>query len=243
MRLRRFALLLLLSLPEALFAQACERPHPFDRTSQIAGTVAFVAGSGAACDLATSVLPVGSIATGAFAWYSVPGPRTTFRISFQIDTSELAEDTVIDGVEILAVTSRHPAPAPYGNVLAHVGLVGGGNGDPTSPYVSYVAFCASCQGQAAVGAFPPIANGDRLGFEIGIGAGADGWFRYWQNASFSDPPTFSREGLDNGALLGATDVALGAFNVSSRLASVGTALRFSDIQTSDEVIFWSDFDE
>jgi hypothetical protein len=243
MRLQCFVLFLLLSLPAALLAQTCARPEPFDRTSEIAGAVAFVEGSDpAVCDLATSVGAAGLIPSGAFAWYSMPGPRTTFRISFRVDTSLLAEDSVVDGVEILAVTSRHPAPAPYGNVLLHVGLVGSGE-DPTSPYVSYLAYCNSCSGQSAVGFFPLIVSGDQLGFEIGIGAGADGWLRYWHNASFSDPPTFSQENLDNGALLGGTDVALGAFNVASSLAAVGTALRFSDIQTSDDVIFWSDFDE
>ena len=243
MRLPCFVLLLLLSLPVSLRAQTCERPQPFGRTSQIGGSFAFVDGAGPTCDLTASGLATGLTPSGAFAWYSVPGLSTTYRISFRLDTSQLSEDTVIDGVEILAVTSRHPAPASYGNVLVHVGLVGAGKNDPTTAYVSYLAFCGSCPDQTAVGVFPPIVNGDRLGFEINIGAGAQGSFRYWQNASFSDPPTYSREGLDNGALLGARDVALGAFNISTRLASVGTTLRFSEIQTSDDVISWSDFDE
>ncbi|HEX5121991.1 MAG TPA: hypothetical protein VFV97_02000 [Rhodanobacteraceae bacterium] len=242
MRRRWFALFLMLVMPVALFAQTCAVPHPFDRTYVLGGTVAFVPGTGATCDLSTSVGATGAIATGAFAWYTAGGDRPTLRVSFRIDTSQLDETTVVDGVEILAVTSRHVAPGLFGNVLLHVGLVGGGP-DATSPYLSYLAYCGICSEQMIVGTNPPIANGDLLRFEIAIGAGADGWVRYWRNADFSDPPTYDTGALDNAALLGSRDVALGAFNVATRLASVGTALRFSEIESSDEVLFWNAFDE
>jgi hypothetical protein len=180
---------------------------------------------------------------GAFAWYATPDRSTTFRISFRVDTSQLDETSIVDGVEILAITSRNPVSAAYGNVLLHVGFVGGGP-DASSPYMTFVAYCGSCDGLTRFAVYPiPISDGDLLRFEMGIGADADGWVRYWRNADFSDPPTYALENLDNDALLGPRDVALGAFDLAPRLASVGTALRFSNIETSDEIIFWSYFDD
>lgn len=241
-------LVLLLGVPGALRAQTlCELPHPLDRLSTLHGSVAFVAGDGPACDIDASLEAEGPGASGAFAWYSVPDRRSTFRISFRIDTSGLPTLSPIDGTEILAVTSRHGVPGFAGNALLRVGLVG--VGEPGLVYLTYAARCgpaggAVCSGGTiAAGVTGLVANGDRLAFEVSIGAGADGWARFWQNADFTDAPTAVVDNLDNAALSGPEDIALGAFNRFSALQPDGMALRFFQIQTFDDVVFWSGLDD
>jgi hypothetical protein len=250
MRLSRcLAPLLLASLPGLAWAQVCERPHPFDRLSALHGTAAFVAGDGAACDLQVALEAEGSGTSGAFAWYSVPERRGSVRFSFRVDLSEFAADFALDGVYILAVTARSAVAVQSGVPILRIALVGGT--DPLSAYVQYLGYCGvgsvntMCGGgEQFIGALgTEIVDGDRLSFEIGVGAGADGWVRYWLNSGFTDPPTLAIENLDNEAQLGPEDITLGVFGPSEAFAPTGTALRFFDIATSDDDLFWSGLDD
>lgn len=248
MRPGYLALLLLAGLHGVSSAQTCERPHPFDRISALQGTTEFVAGDGASCDLRASLDASGPSVSGGFAWYSVPDRRSTLRIAFTVDTSDFQAQSLLDGAEILAVTSHIASTEPYGNVILHVGLEGAPDEpEPGSTYLNYAAKCGPAGGGACgnlvVGVAGVVHDGDRLAFEIGVGAGADGWIRIWQNADFTDPPTVEIDDLDNGALLGPGDVALGTFNRFAAFQPSEMTLRFSDIETSDDVLFWSGLDD
>jgi hypothetical protein len=250
MRLSRcLALLLLAGLPSLAWAQACELPHPFDRLSALHGTAAFVAGDGAGCDLQAALEANGSGTSGAFAWYSVPERHGSVRFSFRVNLSEFAADFAVDGVYILAVTSRSAAAVQSGIPILRIALIGGTG--PLSAYVEYFGYCgvgsvnSMCGGgEQFIGVDgTEIADGDRLSFEIGVGTGTDGWVRYWLNSDFTDPPTLAIENLDNGAMAGPEDIALGAFGPGDAFAPTGTALRFFDIVTSDDELFWSGLDD
>ncbi len=87
-----------------------------------------------------------------------------------------------------------------------------------------------------------------LRFEINTGSGTSGSVRYWINADFADTPTGivdnNGAGLDNAAWGGVIAAELGLSSASNgyRNNSGGGAIVFDQIQTSDDVLFWQNFE-
>lgn len=128
--------------------------------------------------------------------------------------------------------------------MLSVGLAG--SKDPALPYVFVLIACGdatACPDHRIVSYIGTVANGDVLRFELHSGAGDDGDFRWWINADYEDPPTGIYGHLDNGAWVGVQDVALGAFGPAGAIAANGTTLRFSDVESRYDSLFWSTFDE
>ncbi len=247
MRLLHLAATLTLGLPAVLWAQTCVRPHPFDRTASIRGNVAFVPSDGSTCDLVVSLMPNNSTPSGAFAWYSLPNPEQLWRISFRIDASGFSNDSLA-AVGVLSVTSRQPWPVVNGDAALLRVTLWGGISDPPSPLVSLSGACSGSAPVCTQGSYydvvpATISSGDLLRFELSVGEGAAGQVRFWQNADFTDPPTAVLTGLDNAMWQGAQHVGLGIFDSFYSIVTTGASVRFSEIETSDDILFWSDFDE
>lgn len=237
---------LMLGGPTVLPAQTCTPPHPFDRTATIRASVAFVPGSGTACDVTASLPPNNTTPSGGFAWYSLPNPETLWRISFRVDASGFSSDDILAYVSILSVTSREPWPAVDGNAdLFRVTLAADYGSD--EPYIAVTGSCSGTSGCGQDMFYNPIlstlTNGDMLRFELSVGAGDAGQLRFWQNADFTDPPTAVFTGLNNAMWQGVHSIAIGAFNPYYHIFTSGASVHFYEIQTSDDILFWSDFDE
>ncbi len=235
---RIFIAAALLLAAQAVSAQSCTPPGAFHHTNAIRGAVTLVPGSGTDCDIQASITAGNDWTGGAFAWYTLPQPVATWRISFRMDLSEFTSpDSLIDSFHFLSASTRHPHPPSDGTGhLLNVGLVGGGSGGSF-----YLAMSAACNG-LCTGTFPlDLADGDLLRFEVATGAG-DGHVRFWLNAPFTDPPSGALDNLDNAAWQGVDMVALGVFESSAMVAAGGGSVTFSDIESLDDSIFWSNFD-
>jgi hypothetical protein len=240
-------LLAALAASATLSAQTCERPHPFDHTSAIRGAASFVAGDGAACDIVASLDAANSVPSGAFAWYSLPSAPSPWRISFRIDLSGFDTNAPITSTDILTATAEHPSPVGGPATLLRVVLAAfSGNG----PDAMLLGKAACNDAQCAPGGYmyaslmaSRVSSGDLLRFEVDSGAGAAGQVKWWINADFTDPPTGTFDNLDNAQWGGVRHVALGAAQPYGLAATNGATLRFSEVDSPYDTLFWSGFDE
>ena len=198
-------------------AQSCHPPGSFYRTTAIRSTVQLAPGANADCDLVSTLAPNNSAPAGAFAWYNLPRPAQSMRISFRIDTLQLGDlqqvfdnvlisslssptphPPIIDNVSILSVSAPTPYPAT-GGVSSLLRLVVFPTSVQSGPALWVTVACTAGSGYCAKEIENLLADGDLLRFELTIGAGAAGSLQWWINANFSDPPTVTIGNLDNAA--------------------------------------------
>ena len=240
MKLREICFLALSATSHALSAQTCQPPHPVDRLSGLGGHAEFSPGGGDACDLIATLNAGNSSAAGAFGWYSLPVAASTWRISFRMDTSQFGSlSPFVDSLSILAATSKVPIGGESTLLRASLFAI-----DDSGPILALYAACNTAPGYLCGTVIQQnIVNDDLLRFEVDIGSGSAGQARVWINADFTDPPTATFGNLDNAAWLGVQYAALGAFEPYGTFAANGTALRFYDVTSPYDTLFWSDFDE
>ncbi len=243
MKLRAIAILGLLATFQAVHAQVCDPPHPFDRTSAINGTVQLAAGSGTSCDIVASVAANSSTGSGALAWYSLPSPAVSWRISFHLDTSQFDANAALNSVDILSAMAPKPAVEGGQASLLRLTLLALGG-----PNVMLLASGACGDARCTTATYggelvDDLVSGDLLRFELDTGDGTAGQLKWWVNADFTDPPTGTFDNLDNVAWQGVQYVALGAFQPTYQSATSGTTLQFSGIDSPYDILFWSDLDE
>jgi hypothetical protein len=241
-----FALLALLAIPVAALAQSCEPPHPFDHASGIRGVATFEPGAGSTCHLSARLDAANSVPSGAFAWYSLPYAAETWRLSFRVDATEFPDGGQISSADIVAASARHGWPAGVGpSTLLRLTLFRLPSLGPLPAIAaSYACNAAPCVSSGYTGSTlvaTDVSNGDLFRFELTTGAA--GKLRWWRNADFSDPPTGESPVLDNAAWTGVEHVALGVFAPYDLIQSVGGTIRFSDIDSPYDTLFWSDFDD
>lgn len=237
----RWILLLVLLVSPIARAQGCHEPGPFYRTEALQGNIQFVAGGGGDCALSAELAASAAPTAIAVAWYRRPLPATPWRIGFRLDTSALSDLTVVRQALVLAASAHTPYPDTDGvlHVLA-VALLGSSG----SKLVRLKAACNRSPTHVCVANVPLQSDHELLRFEVSIGAGANGYLRWWQNANFSDPPTGTLENLDNMQWNGVDTVALGIGSSTNgfRSAYANLALGFDAIETPDDFVSWNGFE-
>lgn len=230
---------LLFAAPMAL-AGDCIPPSSFHRTNAIRGELALVPGAGSVCDIEATVAPDNDLYGGAFAWYTLPAPVSPWRISFRVDLSGVvASQNFFDSFHFLSASTRHPYPQLDG---ASVLLNASAFQYEDAFLLGIFAACAGEAGSMCSASWSnALSDGDLLRFEVATGAG-DGHVRWWLNSDFTDPPTGSIENLDNAAWQGVDTVALGLFETTGAVAANGATLKFQDIESPDDTLFWGNFD-
>lgn len=150
--------------------------------------------------------------------------------------------SIIDSVTILNANAREPYPAADGvSSLLRLSAFPTGGGAAPSLWASFA--CGSAPSSiCATRIAQTLIDGDLFRFELDVGSGAAGSLKWWINAEFTDPPTGSAENLDNAEWRGVQTVALGAFQPQGRVALNGTTLRFHQIESTDDTLFWNGFD-
>jgi hypothetical protein len=219
-------------------AQACHPPGSFYRTSAIRGTIALEPGPGPDCNIVARLDVIESPSAGAYAWYTLPHPVQTWRISLRLNTSQLGDLTPFESVIFLAASTRTPYPHDDGNVGLLRAVI---QGSPSGGL--QLLLLPACQDSSTdyycpLVAYAGLVSGDLVRFELKVGTGAAGYVRWWINADFSDPPTGSVEDLDNADWNGVETVALGSFDSYLQHAA---QLRIFDIESADDTIFWNGF--
>jgi len=165
------------------------------------------------------------------------------RYSFRIDTTAIAPflTTATRQVQLFSASAANLGDAPH---MLQVILYGQATGSGLRIY----AACASQASHVCSANQPLTQNVNVLRFQINVGAGTAGSVRYWINADFTDPPTGVDDnhgiGLDNAASGGVIAAELGLSSATPvfRTNNSGAAVVFDQIQTSDDVLFWQNFE-
>lgn len=204
------------------------------------------ASSGDSCDLEAQVWGVDASATASIS-YLRRQPSDPLRIRFTIDAPELPALNSIQGASFARGVARRVDVQSSGTTpVFNLALFG--NLAASNYYVSLQGWCAgeSSHGCSAFSA-PMTLSDFPLDVELDaeVGAGSAGRLRLWLN---SDPdtsaPSVQLTDLDNAATGGIDRVAVGVFSTTPAFnqvaAEVPIVLR--SIESSDEQLFWSDFE-
>jgi hypothetical protein len=231
-------------------AQTCAAPLPFAYSFQNQGT-ASLQGTDLNTQCALDV-SLDSTATGvgaAFLHYRRTVPSTSLRFGFRVDMSGIASELNLANrqVQLFSVSSSSLVGVA-GNVssqLLNVSLAGAASGGPS---LRMRAATSGTPGNSTLAIQTLSQNVNVLGFEIDVGAGTAGSVQYWINADFSEPPTGvidnAGAGLDNAAWGGIIAAELGMSSPTTQFLAnnTGGVVVFDQIQTTDDTIFWQNFE-
>ena len=234
--MRGMAACLLMSLGGVAAAQSCVLPVPFQFEFQSRAAVTLSAANASdPCGVGVA-LPAGAGPTASgFLHYRRGVPVSTARYGFRLDTSALTNLNNIQVAQIFAAVSPAIAGSPSTSDLLRIYVSG-----------SNLEFIAA--GSAQQVAFIPVTQSvNTVRVEITVGSGTAGAVRYWINHVFSDPPDgvldHSGAGLDNAAWVGVLGAELGLSSASSsfRTNQATHVVTFDQIESSDDVLLWSNF--
>jgi hypothetical protein len=244
-RLARWGLVLccLLTAMDAA-AQTCTPPTPFafEFQNNVVATLAAT-NPGDACALSVALNAGAGPTAAGFLHYRRAAPLSAVRYGFRIDASALTNFTSPTQVVQLFAASSPIVSAGVSHVLQI--QLAGGSGNAT---LGLQAACAGCASGVFV-AHAPLAQAlNTIRVEIILGSGTAGMVRYWLNRPFSDPPDGLIDnngvGLDNAAWIGVIGAELGLSSPTNgfRANHAGNTLVFDQIESTDDTVFWTDFD-
>jgi len=228
-------------------AQNCLPPQPFVHSFQNLGVAALQGAADTPCALSSSLNSAAGPNAAAFVHYRRPAPTTSVRYSFRMDDSAVATSltSVLRNVQIFSASAsslQSNAGFPAHLLLVYL------SGQASTPTISIIVACGGTPSKAIQLPVALPGNVNTLRFEINTGSGTAGSLRYWINADFTDAPTGIIDnngvGLDNAAWGGVIAAELGMSSGSNgfRTNSGGGAIVFDQIQTSDDVLFWQNFE-
>lgn len=198
------------------------------------------------CDFRAQVW-TGSTSSMASTSYMRRDPTAPLRLRFTLDAPGIPALNAVQaaslarGVVRRVEASSLPA-APVFNLLLT------GNLSASKYYLSLQGWCASASAHSCSSNVPAFDVAEfplQITLDAEVGAGAAGRLRLWVNA---DPdtaaPSLELSNLDNTATGGIDRVAIGLFSTSPAFnqAVGGQPMVFRDVETSDDQLFWSDFE-
>jgi hypothetical protein len=235
--------LCLLAATSAICAQACRLPVPFQYEFQNNVTASLSAPNATdPCALSVAVNSGAGPTAAGFLHYRRAVPTQFVRYGFRVDTSALTNFTVANRTAQLFAASSpvvFSGPPAVSNLL-QINLFGS-SGNPT------LRLSAAHSGGVLTTNVPLAQSINTVRFEINVGAGTNGSVRYWINHAFIDPPdgviNNSGAGLDNAAWVGviAAEIGLSSPSTQFRASHFGSAIVFDQIESTDDVLFFDDF--
>jgi hypothetical protein len=228
--------MLLASAASGAYAQSCAMPVPFLYEFQ-SNTITALAAANPSdpCVFGVAINAAATPTASDFLHYRRAAPVKSVRYGFRVDTSTLIGTSDVQHVQLFAAAS--PSAAQVSNLLT----IGFGRTQPTLTFIA----AASGAPQQAIVALTQSVNTVRV--EISVGSGANGIVHYWINHPFSDPADGvldrSGAGLDNAAWIGVLGAELGLSSASDafRANQGGHVVTFDQLESSDDVLFWSNF--
>jgi hypothetical protein len=230
-------------------AQTCAVPMPFAYSFQNQGT-ASLQGTDPNTQCALNV-SLNSTATGvgaAFLHYRRTVPSTSLRFSFRMDMTGIAPILTLANrdVQLFSASSSNlvGTPPDVNSQLLNVYLGGSASG----PFLRMIAACSGEPSHSIQVPQPLTGNVNVLRFQINVGSGTSGSVTYWINADFTDPPTGIIDnqgaGLDNAAWGGiiAAEIGMSSPTPVFQTNNTGGVLVIDQIATTDDTIFWQNFE-
>jgi len=231
-------------------AQDCVLPGPFQRQFQnnVTATLSAANAEGP-CALSVALKAGGGPLAAGFLHYRRSSPTTSVRYGFRIDSSALANfnlTNLLRNVQLFSASSPVVVGADGSLPWSHLLLIQLAGGNPSPKLVLTAANALGVGGVASQLSIPLTQALNTLRVEINVGVGSAGFVRYWLNTSFNDPPTgtFGNGGLDNAAWIGviAAEVGVSSPSISFRNDYSGSAIVLDQIESSDDLLLWSDFE-
>jgi hypothetical protein len=217
-------------------AQSCVLPVPFQYEFQSRAAMTLSAAvAGDPCSLGVALSAGAGPTASGFLHYRRAVPVSTARYGFRLDTGALTNLNNLQGAQIFAAVSPAIAGSPRSADLLQINVSG-----------SNLQFIAAGTAQQ-VALVPLTQSVNTVRVEITVGSGTAGAVRYWINHAFSDPPDgvldHSGAGLDNAAWSGVLGAELGLSSASNpfRANQATHVVTFDQIESSDDVLFWSGF--
>lgn len=228
---------------EAAQPGTCRPIAPFYGLASLRATASLRPDAAGPCALEATIPPSSQPSIpGAFVWYRRPDPAAPLRISFHLYQTSV-ERGVFDSWTVLTANPVLPHIS-QNYFIDHVLVVRMDNRSSDGlPQVSVGGVCTNTSpSDPCVGAFTiPTPIDATLRFEV-ISDPSGGTIRAWLDADFSAPPILELTGLDNAEWGGIASVSLGAFGAVGGYSVNGMDVRISDIQSSDDTIFFSTMD-
>jgi hypothetical protein len=225
-------------------ALACNRT-PFSDTWNWGGSSIWEE-SGGNCHLQTQVTAIDAPAAASVS-YLRRQPTAPLRLRFTVDAPDLPALNALQSVSMARGVVRR-ADASSSSVTPAFDLILLGNLSASKYYLGLSGWCASEASNSCSAITPAFTAADfplEITLDAEVGAGASGRLGLWMN---SDPdmaaPTLQLANLDNAAIGGIDRVLLGLFATRPAFNQVaaGHTVSFRGIETSDEQLFWSDFE-